>query len=112
MAGGGFCDGVSLPVQMDLAVCHFLCNSRKSVLLFFSNTSVTTSCSQFRQEKKTILVMGFHAGLHHVVLNVIYVPSGLLNKILYEGGILPPPRGSAPRLLYTTRLVEIPLLHT
>ena len=56
--------------------------------------------------------MGLHAGLHHVVLNVIFVPSGLLNKILYEGEILPPPRGSAPRLLYTTRLVEIPLLHT
>ena len=56
--------------------------------------------------------MGLHAGLHHVVLNVIFVPSGLLNKILYDGGILPPLRGSAPRLLYTTRLVEIPLLHT
>lgn len=82
------------------------------MLLLFANTSVTTPCSQFRQEKKTNLVMGLHAGLHHVVLNLIYVPSGLLNKILYEGGILPPPRGSTPRLLYTTRLVEIPLLHT
>ena len=30
--------------------------------------------------------MGLHAGLRHVVLNVIFVPSGLLNKILYEGG--------------------------
>ena len=45
MAGGGFCDAVSLPVQMDLAVCHFLCNSRKFVLLFFSNANVTTPCS-------------------------------------------------------------------
>ena len=45
MAGGGFFDAVSLPVQMDLAVCHFLCNSRKFVLLFFSNANVTTPCS-------------------------------------------------------------------
>ena len=52
MAGGGFCDGVSLPVQMDLAVCHFLCNSRKFVLLFFSNARVDDSLFIVKTRKK------------------------------------------------------------